>query len=163
MVFTLIFIDAGIDLDGEDFKSLTHTDDYTVHSLHRMGYQKVNDQWVWEAEGILDQASGSSSFLSDSIGPSSLAPTVGPSLLAPALTPALVVGEHLPHALVSPHTPFMHHGLNSERVVEKITKKMGVMFADLNTRYFKVLRSIRNLLRDSMRSLVSRLMVCLNT
>ena len=59
MVFPLIFIQARIDLDGKDFKSLNHTDYYTVHSLHRMGYQKVNDQWVKEVEGIPGQASGS--------------------------------------------------------------------------------------------------------
>ena len=43
MVFTSIFIDAQIDLEGEDFKTLIHTNYYTKHSLHRMEYKKVND------------------------------------------------------------------------------------------------------------------------
>ena len=51
MVFTLIFVDAEIDLDGEDFKSLTHIDYYTIYTLHRMKYQKVGDEWVKEIEG----------------------------------------------------------------------------------------------------------------
>ena len=38
MVFTLIFIDAEIDLEGEDFQSITHINFYTIHSLYHMGY-----------------------------------------------------------------------------------------------------------------------------
>ena len=42
-VFTLIFREAGIDLDGKDFRSLKHTDHYTIHSLHRMKFRKEGD------------------------------------------------------------------------------------------------------------------------
>ena len=162
MVFTLTFIDAGIDLDGEDFKSFTHTDYYMVHSLHHMGYQKMNDQWVKKVEGIPGQASGSSSSPSDSIDPSSPASALGPSSPAPALTPALVTGEHAP---ISPHTPFMHHSFNFERVVEqaveKIMKRMEDLLLVFSNRSLRVLMSIEYHLRDSLSNLVSRSTTCL--
>ena len=40
MIFTLLFINVGIDLDGEDPKSLTHTNYYTIQSLHWIKFGK---------------------------------------------------------------------------------------------------------------------------
>ena len=44
MVFTLIFREFGVSLDGEVPKKLMHTDYYNKKSLHRMGFVKVNDR-----------------------------------------------------------------------------------------------------------------------
>ena len=82
MVFTLVFVDAGIDLDGEDFKSLTHTDYYTIHTLHRMKYQKVGDELVRKVQATQPHDSESSfSSPSDFAESSSPAPALDPHLL----------------------------------------------------------------------------------
>ena len=59
MVFTLIFNEFGIDLEGETSKRLLHTDHYTEMSLHRMGYIKKDNQWVKKATGQREMDSDS--------------------------------------------------------------------------------------------------------
>ena len=52
MVFTLIFMEAGIDLEEEDCKTLKHTNFYNIHTLHCMKFRKKDDVWVREVEGV---------------------------------------------------------------------------------------------------------------
>ena len=49
MVFTLIFNDFGVSLEGEIAKKLLHTDTYNEKSLLRMGYIKKDNVWVKKA------------------------------------------------------------------------------------------------------------------
>ena len=42
IVFTLIFNEFGVDLNGESSNRLLHTDHYSEKSLHRMGYTKMD-------------------------------------------------------------------------------------------------------------------------
>ena len=52
MVFTLLFQDAHVDLTGEDCRLLLHTDRYTVKSLTRMGFIKVDGNWIRKTSGV---------------------------------------------------------------------------------------------------------------
>ena len=52
MVFTLIFRETGIDLDGEDYQSLKHADYYSIQTLHCMKFEKVKNEWVRQIEGV---------------------------------------------------------------------------------------------------------------
>ena len=49
MVFTLIFNEFGVNLDGEISKKLLHTDTYNDKSLFRMGYIKKDNNWMKKA------------------------------------------------------------------------------------------------------------------
>ena len=46
MALTHIFRMVGIRLSGQSSCELGCTDIYNEHSLHRMGYIKVNDRWI---------------------------------------------------------------------------------------------------------------------
>ena len=46
MALTHVFRMVGIRLRDESSCELGHTDIYNEHSLHRMGYNKVNDRWI---------------------------------------------------------------------------------------------------------------------
>ena len=125
MVFTMIFREAGIELDGENCKPLKHTDYYSIHTLNRMKFHKEGDEWIREGEEEQpEEVSGSSSSSpSDSTEPSSLAPDAGPSSPAlataplsppPTLTPASVADEH--HCASLTHT--MPHTFSVEGVMD---------------------------------------------
>ena len=89
MVFTLLFQDALVDLIGEDSRLLLHTDRYTVKSLTRMGFIKVDGNWVRKTSGVpiahsddseddIQVAQGLGEEVdaqADEAGPSELAPT----------------------------------------------------------------------------------------
>ena len=115
MVFTLIFIDSETNLEGEDFKVLAHTDFYPKRSLHHMGYQKVDDQWMHEGDDDLGmhQIEGTPSSSPSSLPPSPPSSAVGPSSPAPTPTSVAVV-EHFTGASISPHTPHMHRTFSIE-------------------------------------------------
>ena len=49
MVFTLIFNEFGVSLEGEIAKKLLHTDTYNEKSLLRMGYIKRDNTWMKKA------------------------------------------------------------------------------------------------------------------
>ncbi|KAG1334271.1 putative Patatin [Cocos nucifera] len=132
MVFILLFTDAGIDSNGEDSKSFTYTDYYTIQSLHRMKFGKKNSVWIREIEGVYPHVSGSSSSTSDSARPSSPAPVVAPSSSVPTPTLDSVAGEHHP---ISPHTPAIFYSFSAnsivEQVMEHIFKKIDDMFSNI--------------------------------
>ena len=56
MILTLIFRQHGLALEEEASKSLHHTDTYTARTLIRMGYEKVNGQWIHTGAGIQGEA-----------------------------------------------------------------------------------------------------------
>lgn len=60
IVFTLIFLEFGINYIGENARRLLHIDKYNECSLHHMGYRKVDDYWICRAFGQGATASGSS-------------------------------------------------------------------------------------------------------
>ena len=46
MAFSLVFKLVGINLEDEQRRVLHHSDTYNMHSLHHMGYEKVNGNWI---------------------------------------------------------------------------------------------------------------------
>ena len=44
MVFTLIFKDFRVDLEGEDFRELMRTDYFNAKTFHRMKIYKIHDR-----------------------------------------------------------------------------------------------------------------------
>ncbi len=56
MILTLTFRQHDISVEGEISRHLLFTDTYTARSLIRMGYEKVNGQWVRTGAGIQGDA-----------------------------------------------------------------------------------------------------------
>ncbi len=52
MILTLVFRQHDISVEGEISRHLLFTDTYTARSLVRMGYEKVNGQWVRGGAGM---------------------------------------------------------------------------------------------------------------
>ena len=149
MIFTLIFMKAGIDLEGKDCKTLKYTNFYNIHTLHRTKFRKEGDIWVREIKGAQPDASRSSSFSpSNSVESCSPRPVVGSSFLAPASTSRLVAREHHPGPSISPHTLAMTHTFSTEGIINLIMDRMGSMLANLK---YHILKGHDTLLEDTQR------------
>ena len=130
MVFTLIFREASIDLDGKDCQSLKHADYYSMQTLHCMKFEKVRNEWVRQVEGVQSEIEGeqfkdsessewSSSFDYAQAPPPALA--TGPFTLPPppVPTPTFVVDEH------HPAVPRMPYIVSTEGFFDQIFDRMG--------------------------------------
>ena len=62
----------GVDLEKEEFKTLHNPDTFNNHSLHRVGYRKVNDHWTL-------RGTAGSRAREDEVGPSEPAILIEPT------------------------------------------------------------------------------------